>query len=501
MPRLTIAMTALLAACATTPSREAPQVLPNIVLILADDLGWGDLTCYAATSKIDTPQLDTLAAAGVRFTDAHSPSAVCSPTRYGLLTGRYAWRSELQQSVVWEWGRPLIEPESVTLPELLGSAGYRTACIGKWHLGWTWLDADGLPANADVPFFPRGSEERGLAAARVDLTQPMLDGPTAHGFDLYFGDDVPNFPPRAWIENDRLVSQATEAKPKGMFGSPGPTTPGWDLAGVLPGLADHAVDFVEESHDAPFFLYLSLTAPHTPIAPAPDFVGTTSAGLYGDYVAEVDWVVGRVLRALEAGGHAENTLVIFSSDNGSPARDGAGMNGAIGSVTANFGHHPNGPWRGYKADIWEAGHRVPLIVRWPEVTPVGTTSSALVGLQDLYATLAEGLGIPVPTGEGADSQSFLDALVGEVADGRDALVHHSLDGTFGVRRGRWKLIPGNLGSGGFSKPARKAPGPSDPGGQLYDLVADPGETQNLWTQHAEVVAELEAVLAATRVAD
>jgi len=482
----------------STAQAEAAARPPNIVLILADDMGWGDASCYAPDSKVPTPHIDRLAADGLRFTDAHSPSSVCSPTRYGILTGRYAWRTELTSSVVWQWGRPLLEPERTTLPELLGSAGYRTAAIGKWHLGWTWLDEDGQPVNADVPFLPRNTDARRAAAERVDVSRPMLDGPTTHGFDSYFGDDVPNFPPRAWIEDDRLVTGATEPKPAGMFGIDGPTTPGWDLAGVMPGLAARAEQqleaFAEEPE--PFFLYLALTAPHTPIAPAPDFAGTTAAGAYGDYIAQVDAVVGRVLATLEATGAAGDTLVLFTSDNGSPARDGSGMSGPTHSVTERFGHVPNGPWRGLKADLWEAGHRVPLVLRWPGRAPAGATTDALVSLHDLYATLAEVLELEPPAGNAEDSQSFLAAIEDPRAPARDELVHHSLNGSFALRRGSWKLIPGELGSGGFSKPAKLAPGPGDPGGQLYDLSVDPAEASNLWSAHPERVAELKARLSA-----
>lgn len=495
----------LLPACGAPQSAErlgAPEseVLPNVVLILADDLGWGDLACYSSQSLVPTPALDSLAADGLKFTDAHSPSSVCSPTRYALLTGRYAWRSELKQSVVWEWGRPLLEEERATLPELLRTRGYQTACIGKWHLGWTWLDSAGEAVNDELPFWPRSSEARTRAGERVDLQQPMRGGPTAHGFDSYFGDDVPNFPPRAWIRDDRVLGTATEPKPKGMFGVPGPTESDWDLAAVMPRLADEAVQYIEsrEASRQPFFLYLPLTAPHTPIAPSPAFAGKTEAGAYGDFVAEVDWVVGRVLQALEQSGERDNTVVIFSSDNGSPARDGEGMSGAIGSVTRRFGHAPNGPWRGLKADAWEAGHRVPLIVDWPGRTTAGQASQALVGLHDLYATFSEALDIPIPAGEGIDSESFLAVLESPSSTGRSEIIHHTLDGTFAVRRGTWKLIDGNLGSGGFSQPSRVQPGPGDPGGQLFDLSSDPQESTNLWAEYPGRVDELQKWLATTR---
>lgn len=498
-----LCLATLAPSCAGEPSAAAADAAlrrPNIVLILADDLGWGDLQCYAPESLVPTPRLDALAGEGLRFLDAHSPSSVCSPTRYGILTGRYAWRTELTRSVVWEWGRPLLEPQRTTLPELLRAQGYRTACVGKWHLGWTWVDADGRPVNADVPFLPRQTEARRAAGPRVDFAQPMRDGPLSHGFDTYFGDDVPNFPPRAFIRDDRVLSDPGEQKPQGMFGVAGPTTPGWDLAAVMPRLTEEAVAFVREAAgaDEPFFLYIPLTAPHTPIAPAPDFAGSTPAGAYGDYVAQVDATVGAIVDALEQAGCAEDTLLVFTSDNGSPARAGVGMAGPLNGVTEEFGHVPNGPWRGLKADIWEAGHRVPLLVRWPGTVPPATTTDALVGLQDLYATLGAVAYAQIPKGNGEDSRSFLPVLRDPAAAARGALVHHSLTGVFALREGRWKLVTDELGSGGFSTPKHRAPADGDPRGQLYDLEADPGETTNLWSVQPQVVARMSSKLAHIR---
>jgi arylsulfatase A-like enzyme len=334
----------------------------------------------------------------------------------------------------------------------------------------------------------------------VDFTRPVQDGPLSHGFDTYFGDDVPNFPPRAFLQDDRLLSAPSVPKPQGMFGVAGPTTPGWDLAAVMPRLTAEAVAFVTEAAAAkePFFLYFALTAPHTPIAPAPEFAGTTAAGAYGHYVAQVDATVGAILDALEDAGCAKETLVVFTSDNGSPARDGAGMAGALHGVTAKFGHVPNGPWRGAKADIWEAGHRVPLLVRWPGKVPAGTTTDALVGLQDLYATLSEASGAVVPPGNAEDSLSFRAVLARPKTSGRSQLVHHSLDGTFALRAGRWKLVAGNLGSGGFSAPQSMPPPDGGPGGQLYDLEIDPTESDNLWADHPQIVRELEQALETVR---
>jgi len=301
---------------------------PNIVFILADDMGFGDLACQNPDSKVPTPNLDRLAAEGIRFTDAHSPSAVCTPTRYAALTGRYAWRTRLKRGVLWCWDRPLIEADRLTVGKLLQSLGYDTACVGKWHLGMDWPTTDGKPPVG------MGSTRAKGSGSNVDFTKAIANGPTTRGFAYYFGTAVPNFPPYCFIENERTVGLPTVPKPPGMFGCPGPMLEGWKLEGILPGLMHKAVAYIDakggrakneafrQKAGAPFFLYMPLTAPHTPIAPAAEFRGKSKAGAYGDFVCQVDHVVGQVLAALKRNGFAENTLVVFTSDNGSPARDG-----------------------------------------------------------------------------------------------------------------------------------------------------------------------------------
>ena len=281
---------------------------PNIVLILADDLGYGDLRCYASASKIPTPHLDRLAAEGMRFTDAHSPSSVCSPTRYALLTGRYAWRTRLQQGVLVPWDPPLIAPDRLTVASLLKEHGYSTACIGKWHLGWDWPTTNGQRAE---------SVKNHLS--NVDFSKPLANGPTTRGFDAYFGTDVPNYPPYCFIENDRTLG-IPSAPNRPEFNRPGPMLPGWQWVDIIPELTDRAVRFIHDSAraapHAPFFLYMPLTAPHYPVTPAARFQGRSQAGEYGDFVAQVDDTVGQVAAALAAAGVADNTLLIFTSDNG-----------------------------------------------------------------------------------------------------------------------------------------------------------------------------------------
>ena len=481
------------------PVDDAASETPiNIVIVLADDLGYGDPGCYNDQSKIPTPNIDRLAAEGLRFTDAHTPSSVCSPTRYGLLTGRYAWRTKLKRSVLWPWSLPLIEKDRLTLPAMLQQHGYHTACIGKWHLGWDWpIDTDGHVSD-EFDGVAIAAKKRVPLGKRIDFSRPIASGPTSRGFHYYFGDDVPNFPPYCFIENDHTVGIPSVDKPKGMFGHDGPTLAGWDLSVVMPTLAQKAAAYIEEraKHpDQPFFLYVPLTAPHTPIAPSPHFAGKSEAGIYGDFVHEVDWVLGQVLSALDRTGTAKNTLVIFTSDNGSPQRNGIDMSGPIGSVK-KFGHDPSRPWRGMKSDAWEAGHRVPYVMRWPGRTPAGETSSEPIILTDLMRTFATIVGHSLPEDSAEDSFDILTAFEGKRTHRpiHNHLVHHSGNGVFAIRQGNWKLILGK-GSGGFTR--YKAPADA-PAGQLYHLGDDPDEMRNLYSEKPEIVEQLSELLKKVR---
>ncbi|MHC4441405.1 MAG: sulfatase family protein [Planctomycetota bacterium] len=459
--------------------------LPNIVFILADDMGYGDLACQNPETKIPTPNLDRLANQGMRFTDAHSPSAVCSPTRYSILTGRYCWRSRLKRGVLWCWNKPLIEPNRLTVGQLLKDAGYKTACIGKWHLGWNWPLKEGTTIN------------RKSSGTSVDFTKPIGGGPLTVGFDYYFGDDVPNFPPYCYIENHRTIGIPTLIKPDSMHGQPGIMLKGWQLDAVMPAITRKAVDYIDNrAKDAPaqpFFLYFALTAPHTPIAPAKEFQGKSQAGPYGDFVFQVDHTVGEILRALKRTHLTDNTLVIFTSDNGSPGRDGTDMAGKFNSVR-RYGHNPSRPWRGIKADAWDGGHRVPFIARWPGKIPAGQVNDELICHVDFMATVADILNKKLPADAAEDSYSLLDVLQGKQLTKplREAVIHHSSHGLFCVRQGKWKLILG-LGAGGFSGPIRK-PKPTEPKGQLYNLSSDPAEQNNLYDAHPEVVQKLTGIL-------
>ena len=477
---------------------------PNIVYILADDMGFGDVSGLNPDAKISTPNLDRLAQEGITFTDAHSGSAVCTPTRYGILTGRYCWRTPLKNSVLWPWDGPLIEPDRPTIGDFLKQHGYTTACIGKWHLGWEWSTLDGSGMNDDIPLGKWDQAIRGKTADKIDFSAEIKNGPITRGFDYYFGDDVPNFPPYCFIENNRTIGLPSMMKPDTMYGNPGIMVEGWNLEEVMPALTLKVVEYIKagagegifkRKQDKPFFLYFPLTAPHTPIAPTADFKGTSDAGAYGDFVQEVDWTVGQVMKALEEAGLAENTLLIFTSDNGSPGRDGTNMGGSTSSVRA-YGHNPSHVFRGIKADIWEGGHHVPFFARWPGKINPGSESGEIICHTDLLATCAAILNKPLPDNAGEDSYNILPALQGEQYDKpiREATVHHSIDGSFAIRQGKWKLeLCG--GSGGWSKPGNnQVKDMGLPVVQLYDLSTDPQEENNLYEQYPGIVEGLTSLL-------
>ncbi len=486
--------------------KEQTREYPNIVYILADDMGYGDVSCLNPESKILTPNLDKLAGEGIIFTDAHSGSAVCTPTRYGVLTGRYCWRSQLKRSVLWHWDGPLIEENRLTVGTFLKQNGYATACVGKWHLGWDWNATDGSVLNDSVALgdYTKG-HIRNRFGDKVDFTMPIENGPVKKGFDYYFGDDVPNFPPYCFIENEKTLGIPGLRKPGDMFGVSGPMIEGWELAAVIPALTEKAVAYIKAKPEEglfrkekgqPFFLYFPLTAPHTPIAPTVNFKGKSKAGAYGDFVQEVDWTVGQILNALEEEGIAENTLVIFTSDNGSPGRDGTNMSGDISSIL-KFGHNPSYIFRGTKADIWEGGHHVPFIARWPGKISPGSESDEIICLTDLMATCAAILDAPLPQNAGEDSYNILPALMGQSYEGpiREATIHHSAQGCFSVRQGKWKLVLCS-GSGGWSHPRtnEEAAELGLPGVQLYDLDNDIAEQHNVQNQYPEVVEKLTGLL-------
>ncbi len=470
---------------------------PNIVIVFADDMGYGDPRAYNPRSRVPTPHIDELAARGMKFTDAHSASSVCTPSRYGLLTGRYPWRSRLPTGIVNSWGGPVIHPGRLTLGKMLQTEGYRTACIGKWHLGWDWPLEGGGYLSGELDDVNVGRDYQAYGR-RIDFSSPIREGPVTRGFDYYFGDDVPNFPPYAFIENDRLLGIPTERMPVHKSQRGGPMMPGWDFWAAQPTITARALEWLEErtaDPDTPFFLYMPLLGPHTPIVPNARNRGKSHAGPYGDWVHQMDSILGRVVTLLERAGAIKNTVVIFSSDNGSPARSGIGTVGATSTVTELYSHVPNAPWRGLKADAWEAGHRVPFIIRWDGHVPAGATSDRAVCLTDVFSTVAEILGVDLPANAGEDSFTLGPLLFGEGQHARAEVVHSSHRGVFAIRKGPWKLILGT-GSGGFSSPAGRALDPSEHSQmQLYLLSEDPGERRNLATARPAVTSALLAELA------
>lgn len=450
----------------------AATTRPNVVVILCDDMGTGDVSCYNPEAKTRTPRMDALARQGVRFLDAHSPSGVCTPTRYGLLTGQYCWRTRLKSGVLNGYSPALIERGRATIASVLQASGYRTGVFGKWHLGLG-------------------------TAEKADYTKELTPSPNDYGFDEFFG--IPaslDMPPYLYVRNRRAVEAPTKtigdngAPPRGPFWRGGPIAPGFEMDGVLGRFTDNAVQFIKDSVAAkkPFFAYVPLSGPHTPWVPSKAFLGKNKdAKLYGDFVAEVDHCVGRIVDQLEASKVTGDTLVIVTSDNGAPwsAPDIAEANG----------HRANMNWRGQKSDIQEGGHRIPFIVRWPGHAKGGTISKDLLCLTDVFATVAAATGSKTPEASGEDSFNQVAAIEGKASKPiRESIVHHSGTGLFSIRKGDWKLVLGR-GSGGFTAPQKIEPKAGEPVGELYNLREDPHEDRNLWASESQKVAELTELLA------
>lgn len=461
-----------------------PVTRPNIVIILADDLGYGDLQCYnPQRGKIATPRLDRLASEGMRFTDAHSSSGVCSPSRYTLLTGRYHWRTRLQLGIVGVFGDALIARDRVTVASLAREHGYRTACIGKWHLGWEWPISKEQRRLFQIPKAAAEEQtavtEAHLAAWREVFGKPIPGGPTARGFDEYFGTDVPNWPPYCFIENDRTIGVPSEFLPpaslkNNLASLPGPALKDWTFEPILPTLGQRAVEFITRQAKAsqPFLLYLPLTSPHEPVAINKEWKGKSGLTPYADFVMETDDVVGRVLDALQQSGVADKTLVLFTSDNGKATYTGA-------AALEQQGHYSSGPLRGYKTSVYEGGHRVPFVVRWPGIVKPGTVCDQLVHQADVIATVAQVLGAKLGDATGEDSVSLLPLLKGGDKPVRENAVSCASDGTPGFRQGPWKLIL-----------ARDENANTD--SQLYHLGDDLAETRNRAVEKPAQVAQMKA---------
>jgi len=477
---------------------------PNIIFILADDMGYGDAHCNNPDSRIPTPHLDRLAEKGMCFSDAHAGSSVCTPSRYSILTGRYAWRSRLKKGIVWQWDAPLIEPERLTVAGMLRDNGYRTACLGKWHLGWDWQTLDGRRPNDTLTFGEHELAKRAAFGENIDYRKRIGGGPVDRGFDSYFGVDVPNFPPYAWFEDDHLTALPTQDKPNNLYGAPGKAVPGWELERMIPEFTRRAVEFIEThgererktENTPPYFLYYPLTSPHSPVVPNADFRGRSGIGLYGDFVCEVDWVVGQIMGALDRTGTFDNTLLVFTSDNGPENR--TGDDEGVYERARRAGHYSMGDLRGIKRDAWEGGHRVPFVASWPAVIPEGQRCDQVIGLCDFMATAADTIGIDLPEGAGEDSVSYLPLLKGRVDRPiRTSLVHHSAAGRFALRRGEWVFIDGPTGDeNGEPEWLKEKRGysPHDEPGELFNLEADLSESANRYGEHPGIVSEMSRAL-------
>lgn len=453
---------------------------PNLIFILADDQGYGDVSHAGGLAA--TPHLDRLAEEGMRFTDAHTTSSVCTPTRYGILTGRYNWRSRLKKSVLFGLDEPLIPESRTTVAGFLQKQGYNTGIVGKWHLGLGWQK---LP-NGEVRKAQTGPTKGG--GWDIDYSKRVTGGPNDLGFSESF--IIPaslDMFPYVYLRNGTATQPATVTK---AFHRSGPSGKDFEAVNCLRDFARESRDFISRNAKKPFFLYLPLTSPHTPIVPSPDWQGKSPLGKYGDFVMETDWVVGEVLAELDKQGVADNTLVLFTTDNGcSPAAKIPDL--------VKKGHHPNAHWRGHKADIFEGGHRVPFLVRWPGHVKAKSTCNQTVCTADFFATAAEIVGASdsISDSSAEDSFSFVSLLKGSDDATRPFTIHHSIGGQFAIRRGNWKLClcPG---SGGWSAPRPNVAlkDKSLPPVQLFDLNADPSEKNNLQADHPELVSELVRLL-------
>lgn len=476
---------------------------PNVLILYADDLGFGDLGCYNKESRIPTPNLDRLASESVRFTDGHSSSGICTPSRFAMLTGRHHWRDF--HGIVNAFGDSVFKPERLTLPEMLKEKGYKTAAIGKWHLGWNWDAIRNKEVRATTVQDGRRKKQQ-LGPEAFDWTKSIPNGPLDHGFDYYFGDTVINFPPYCWIENDKVVKAPDtlmqtgkwkKIKEGGWECRPGPMVTGWDPYQNIPTTTKKGVEYIKKAANAeePFFLYFAYPAPHAPIIPNDEFDGKSKAGPYGDFVYETDHSIGQLLQALKDSGQAENTLVIFSADNGPEhyayARD------------VKFDHWSAHPFRGLKRDAYEGGHHVPFMIKYPGVTMAGTVNDALVSQIDIMATLASVVGYNLPEKNAAeDSHDLLPLLKGEAKSIRTSHVHNTFDHTWAFREGDWVLITGK--SGHHSRVTKEwlkkhdYPKTESKQARLFNLREDIGQRNDLAAKHPEKVRSMKASLAQIR---
>lgn len=487
--------------------KAIPEKSPNIIIILADDMGFGDVSALNPNSRIQTPALDQLVNEGISFTNAHSSASVCTPSRYGLLLGRYAFRSKSAAYGIEGFDKPVIEEERETLATILKKSGYSTAIIGKWHLGLEWQTKDGLPAALD----------RKTGYSNVDYTKEVKKGPNNFGFDYSFIHPASlDIPPYVFLRNQQVIDPdvvlTTSVYPakkdgtiyswdkkhtdsfavyweKGVWWRQGEMSKSFRVENCQSNILNEGIAYIErqakENPAKPFFLYMPLTGPHTPWMPGEKFKGKSDIGLYGDFVMEIDDIVAQIKETLIRNQIDKNTLIVFASDNGAYwPEDEVNLHG----------HNSNAGTRGQKGDVWDGGHRIPLIMSWPGVISGKAQYPHLVSLTDLFATFSELVGLPLSKNQGGDSQSFLPVLMGELTDPyRDTMVHHSSGNLYGIRFNDWKLIEG-LGSGGFTSPSHIKPENGGPTGQLYQISSDPEEQENQFLKYPEKVSELTQLL-------
>jgi len=494
--RLSFALLLVLVSFLTASATAAQR--PNIVVLYADDLGYGDLTIQNPDSKIPTPHLDQLARESMRFTDGHSSSGICTPSRYALLTGRHHWRKFY--GIVNAMGESVFDKERLTLPEMLKEKGYATAAIGKWHLGWDWKALQKKNAKQI-----KEGKRTFYGPEAYDWSKPIPDGPLAHGFDHYFGDTVINFPPYCWIEDDKVTrapdvlmdtSKWPKIKEGGWECRPGPMISDWNPYDVLPTLGDKGEAYIRarKEEKEPFFLYFAFPSPHAPIIPNDKFDGRSEAGPYGDFVVETDDVVGRLIKALKETGQWDNTVVFFSADNGPEkyayARD------------QKFGHWSSSPFRGLKRDIYEGGHHVPYMIKWPGITQAGKVSDALVSQIDFFATVADAVGYDLPDNQAEDSHNLMPLLKGEKKSVRTTHIHNTRANSFAIRDGDWVLVADKNGymsgrnAAWEKKHGYKADDKSP--AELYHLTEDVGQRHNVASAHPDRVKEMKALLTKIR---
>ncbi len=460
--------------CFSVVSKKKLHEKPNVIFFLTDDLGYNDIGCYG-NERIKTPNIDSLAKQGILFTDAHTPASICTPTRYGLLTGRYCWRTWLKKGVIGN--NPLmVEPGRYTLPRLFKDQGYSTSCIGKWHLGTRMTPPNSF--DGETHFRP-----------------PIYPGPNEIGFDYSFILPVGHFyPPYIYLQNHSIYKydpddpvRLVKSEKAGIRGylQNGGTDARYDDHNVTTDITNQAVKFIDKQGKKPFFMYFATSSPHDPYTPAKRFRGKSKLGIYGDFIAEIDWSLGQIVKQLKEQNIYDNTIIIFSSDNGGENRER--------EVFKRYNHNPNGLWRGHKGQIYEGSNRVPFIIRWPNNCSGGQKSDNLIMLNDMLAAFAAFFGKELPEGEGPDSQNMLNTLKG-MADTipRKNSIFHSRAGMFAIRDGCWKYIHGR-GDGDWKQ--GNYPTPDQKGdGQLYNLKIDPMESNNLYSEHPDMVSKLQSLL-------